>query len=141
MAPKDVVNKMLKHDLFSQWLGIQIETVKEGYCKTSMKIRPEMINGLGIVHGGIAFSLADSTFAFACNNRNQLSVALDTSINYLEPVHVGDTLTAESEEIRNGSATGLYQIRIWNQQNKIVAVFKGVCFRTKRLVVKEEGPE
>ena len=55
-----------------------------------MIIRKEMINGLGIVHGGIAFSLADSTFAFACNNRNILSVALDTSINFLKPVHVGD---------------------------------------------------
>ena len=60
-----------------------------------MTVRKEMINGFGIVHGGVAFSLADSAFAFACNNRNNLSVALDTSINFLKPVHVDDRLTAE----------------------------------------------
>lgn len=72
---EQVVQQMMKDDLFSQWLGIQVLEVKEGYSKISMLVRPEMMNGLGIVHGGIAFSLADSAFAFACNNRNQLSVA------------------------------------------------------------------
>ena len=79
----DVVNHMMKHDLFSQWLGIEILEIKEGYSKIKMIIRKEMVNGFGIIHGGIAFSLADSAFAFACNNRNVLSVALDTSINFI----------------------------------------------------------
>ena len=73
----DIVNQMMKDDLFSQWLGIQIIEIKEGYSKIKMKVRKEMMNGLHIVHGGIAFSLADSSFAFACNSRNNLSVALD----------------------------------------------------------------
>jgi acyl-CoA thioesterase len=133
--PTDVVNQMMKSDLFSQWLGIEILCIKEGYCKTKMIVRKEMANGLGIVHGGIAFSLADSTFAFACNNRNNLSVALDTSINFLKPAHVNDVLTAESKEIHNGQSTGLYQITITNQDNHIVGLFKGTCFRTNKRIL------
>ena len=126
---------MMQHDLFSQWLGIEVLDVKEGYSKIKMTVRPEMINGFGIVHGGIAFSLADSAFAFACNNRNVLSVALDTSINFLKPVHVDDVLTAEAKELHNGKTTGLYHISISNQRNHVVAVFKGTCFRTDKKLV------
>ncbi len=132
---KQVVDKMMKDDLFSQWLGIQVLAVKEGYSQIKMTVRKEMINGFGIVHGGIAFSLADSAFAFACNNRNNLSVALDTAINFTKPVHVGDELTAEAKEIHNGKSTGLYHISITNQRNHIVAIFKGTCFRTGKSLI------
>jgi acyl-CoA thioesterase len=133
----EVVSHMMKHDLFSQWLGIEVLEVKEGYSKIRMTIREEMINGFGIIHGGIAFSLADSAFAFACNNRNVLSVALDTSINFLKPVHVGDELTAEAKELHNGKSTGLYHIEIFNQKNHLVAQFKGLCYRTDKRLIKE----
>jgi acyl-CoA thioesterase len=133
--PNEVVKRMMEKDLFSQWLGIELIDVQEGYSKISMKVRPEMINGLGIVHGGIAFSFADSAFAFACNNRNNLSVALDTSINFLKPVYVGDTLVAEAIEIHNGRSTGLYEIDIKNQNDISVARFKGTCFRTNKSVI------
>jgi acyl-CoA thioesterase len=129
---KQVVAHMMQHDLFSQWLGIEVLEIKEGYSKIKMIVRNEMMNGLGIVHGGIAFSLADSAFAFACNNRNVLSVALDTSINFLKPVHVGDVLTAEAKELHNGKSTGLYHITISNQNGHAVALFKGTCFRTSK---------
>jgi len=128
----DVVAHMMQHDLFSQWLGITVIEVKEGYSKIQMTVRKEMINGFGIVHGGIAFSLADSCFAFACNNRNVLSVALDTAINFTKPVHVGDSLTAEAKEMHNGKSTGLYHITIQNQNGHTVALFKGTCFRTNK---------
>ena len=130
-----VVANMLEKDLFSQWLGILIIEIKEGYSKIKMTVRPEMINGFGIVHGGIAFSLADSAFAFACNNRNILSVALDTSINFLKPVHIDDVLIAEATELHNGRSTGLYHINITNQRNETVAVFKGTCFRTSKSLI------
>ena len=128
----DVVTHMMQHDLFSQWLGITVIEVKEGYSKIQMTVRKEMINGFGIVHGGIAFSLADSCFAFACNNRNVLSVALDTAINFTKPVHVGDRLTAEAKEMHNGKSTGLYHITIQNQNGHTVALYKGTCFRTNK---------
>lgn len=130
-----VVTHMMQHDLFSQWLGIEVLEVREGYSKIKMTVRPEMINGFGIVHGGIAFSMADSAFAFACNNRNVLSVALDTSINFIKPVHVGDVLTAQAKEIHNGKSTGLYHISIQNQNDHEVAIFKGTCFRTNKSLI------
>jgi phenylacetic acid degradation protein PaaD len=132
---KEVVDHMMEHDLFSQWLGIEVLDVKDGYSKIQMTVRKEMINGFGLVHGGIAFSLSDSAFAFACNNRNNLSVALDTSINFTKPVHVGDVLTAEAKELHNGRSTGLYHITIKNQKDHVVALFKGTCFRTNKTLV------
>ncbi|MEQ1625238.1 MAG: hydroxyphenylacetyl-CoA thioesterase PaaI [Sediminibacterium sp.] len=134
-SAKLVAEKVFEKDLFSQWLGIEILEIKEGYSKIAMTVRAEMINGLGIVHGGIAFSLADSAFAFACNNRNNLSVALDTSINFLKPVYVGDRLEAVATEVHNGRSTGLYQISISNQNQVVVAIFKGTCFRTGKTIL------
>jgi acyl-CoA thioesterase len=136
VTPQQVVAHMMEHDLFSQWLGIEVIEIKEGYSNIKMTVRKEMINGFNIVHGGIAFSLADSAFAFACNNRNNLSVALDTSINFTKPVHVGDVLIAEAKELHNGKSTGLYHITITNQNNHVVAMFKGTCFRTNKQLVK-----
>ena len=133
--PQQVVDHMMEHDLFSQWLGIEVLEIQEGHSLIQMTVRPEMVNGFGIVHGGIAFSLADSAFAFACNNRNNLSVALDTSINFMKPVQVGDKLRAEAKEIHNGRSTGLYQITITNQYEQQVAVFKGTCFRTGKPLI------
>jgi acyl-CoA thioesterase len=133
---RDVVKHMMQHDLFSQWLGVEILEIREGYSRIKMTVRPEMINGFGVVHGGIAFSLADSAFAFACNNRNNLSMALDTSINFTKQVMVGDELTAEAKEVHNGKSTGLYHISILNQKNELVAIFKGLCFRTGKSLIQ-----
>lgn len=132
---RSVVEHMMQKDLFSQWLGIEIIEIREGYSKLQMKVRQEMINGFDIVHGGIAFSLADTAFAFACNNRNNLSVALDTSINFIKPVAPGDLLIAEAKELHNGRSTGLYHITITNQDSKEVAFFKGNCFRTGKTLI------
>ena len=133
----EVVAHMMEHDLFSQWLGVELLEIKEGYSKIKMAVRKEMINGFGIVHGGIAFSLADSAFAFACNNRNVLSVALETSINFIKPVHVDDVLTAEAIELHNGKSTGLYHITIINQKDHLVAKFKGLCYRTEKNLISK----
>ena len=132
---QEVVTHMMEHDLFSRWLGIEVLEIRDGYSKIKMTVREEMINGFGIVHGGIAFSLSDSAFAFACNNRNNLSVALDTSINFTKPVHVGDVLTAEAKELHNGKSTGLYHITVTNQRDHVVALFKGTCFRTNKTLM------
>jgi len=130
-----VVSHMMENDFFSQWMGVEVLEVKEGYSKIKMTIRQEMVNGFGIVHGGIPFSLADSAFAFACNNRNNLSVALDVTITFTKAVNVGDILTAEAEEIHNGRSTGVYLIHVINQKNEQVALFKGTCFRTGKNLI------
>ena len=134
-SARSVVEKMMKDDLFSQWLGITILEVSEGYSKIQMSLREEMINGLHVIHGGIAFSLADSAFAFACNNRNNLSMALDTSITFTKTTRPGDVLIAEAKELHNGKSTGLYLITICNQNNEQVALFKGTCFRTGKKLI------
>jgi acyl-CoA thioesterase len=134
-APQAVVAHMIEHDAFSRWLGIEVLEVREGYSKIRMTLRDEMLNGFGIIHGGIAFSLADSAFAFACNNRNNLSVALDTSINFTKTTLPGEVLTAEATEQHNGRSTGLYQVRITRNEEEVVALFKGVCFRTGKALV------
>lgn len=131
----DVVNHMMKHDLFSQWLGIEVIEITEGYSRIKMILREEMINGFGIIHGGVAFALADSAFAFACNNRNNLSVALDTSITFTKATRPGDILTAEAKELHNGRSTGLYLITITNQHAEQVGLFKGTCFRTGKTLI------
>jgi len=130
-----VVGHMMENDFFSQWMGVEVLEVREGYSRIRMTIRKEMVNGFGIVHGGLPFSLADSAFAFACNNRNNLSVALDVTITFMKAVNVGDVLTAEAEEIHNGRSTGVYLIHVTNQRSEQVALFKGTCFRTGKTLV------
>lgn len=131
----DVVNHMMENDFFSQWMGVEVEEIREGYSRITMEVRKEMVNGFGIVHGGIPFSLADSAFAFACNNRNNLSVALDCAITFTKAINPGDKLTAEAKEIHNGRSTGVYLITITNQLDQQVALFKGTCFRTAKKLI------
>jgi acyl-CoA thioesterase len=132
---RSVVSHMMENDFFSQWMGVEVLEVREGYSRIQMNIRKEMVNGFGIVHGGIPFSLADSAFAFACNNRNNLSVALDVNIAFTKAVNVGDTLTAEAKEFHNGRSTGVYLITVSNQKDEQVAFFKGTCFRTSKVLI------
>lgn len=132
---RKVVGKMMDHDAFSQWMGVEVLEIKEGYSRIKMEIRQEMMNGFGIIHGGLPFSLADSAFAFACNNRNNLSVALDVTISFMKAVNPGDILTAEAKEIHNGRSTGVYLITVTNQKNQQVALFKGTCFRTGKELI------
>jgi len=132
---EQVLDQMLQEDAFSKWLGIKLIEAGEGYSRISMVVRPEMVNGFGIAHGGIAFSLADSAFAFACNNRNNLSVALDVTISFIKAVHIDDELFAEAKEIHSGRSTGVYLITVTNQHNSTIALFKGTCFRTGRKLV------
>ena len=129
-TPGSIVEHMMHIDAFSQWLDIKVLEVKEGYAKIAMMIRQEMVNSFCVSHGGIVFSLADSALAFACNNRNNLSLATDCSISFLKKANVGDELIAEATEVHNGKSTGVYLVNISNQKNEQVALFKGSCFRT-----------
>jgi len=132
---RNVVDHMMENDYFSQWMQVKVLEINEGCSKIQMTIRKEMVNGFGIVHGGLPFSLAGSAFAFACNNRNNLSVALDVTITFTKAVNVGDVLTAEAKEVHNGRSTGVYLITVTNQKNEQVALFKGTCFRTGKTLV------
>ncbi len=129
---KQVVDKMMQTDQFSKWLGIEVIDVKDGYSKIKMTVRKEMINGFGTAHGGIAFSLADSAFAFACNSDGKITVALDVSISYPKAVKENDVLIAEAKQLNKTNRTGLYIIEVKNQHNQLVALFKGTCYKTEK---------
>ena len=129
---KNVVNKMINGDAFSQWLGIKLVEVSEGYCKISMTIRDEMTNGFSIAHGGIAYSLADSALAFAANSDGIQSLSIETSISHTKKVQTGDVLTATTKEINKSKKTSIYYITITNQDNLEIAHFKGTVYRTEK---------
>lgn len=120
---------MLQNDAFSQWMGIEVLESESGYCKISMKIREEMTNGFGVCHGGITFSLADSALAFASNSRGSISLALENNINFTRKVNTGDALIAETEELQNGRTIGVYKVRVSNQDEELVAEFRGTVYR------------
>ena len=127
---KKVVDKMISGDAFSQWLGIEVLEITEGFCKLKMTIRDEMTNGFNIAHGGIAYSLADSCLAFAANTDGIQAVSIETSISHTKKVASGDTLIATSKEMNKSIKTALYYITITNQDNLEVAHFKGTVYRT-----------
>ena len=127
---KKVVDKMISGDAFSQWLGIEILEITEGFCKLKMTIRDEMTNSFNIAHGGIAYSLADSCLAFSANANGIQAVSIETSISHTKKVASGDTLIATSKEMNKSSKTTLYYITITNQDNLEVAHFKGTVYRT-----------
>jgi len=125
-----VVDKMISGDAFSQWLGIEVLEITEGFCKLKMTVRDEMTNGFNIAHGGIAYSLADSCLAFAANADGIQAVSIETSISHTKKVASGDILIATSKEMNKSSKTTLYYITITNQDNLEVAHFKGTVYRT-----------
>lgn len=132
MEGKAVVDKMYHGDAFSQWLGIERLEEKIGYSKLRMTVREEMTNGFKIAHGGITYSLADSALAFASNSHGRQSVSIETSISHTKAVHIGDVLTAEAIELNLSNATGIYDIKVTNQNDETVALFKGTVYRTKK---------
>ena len=130
--PQNIVNKMLDQDAFSQWLGIQIVDVSEGYCQIKMTVRKEMLNGFQIAHGGIAYSLADSALAFASNSHGRKSLSVETSISHMVSVKAGDMLTAMTKELSRSDKIGVYLITITNNENQEIANFKGTVYRTSK---------
>ena len=127
---KKVVDKMISGDAFSQWLGIEVLEITEGFYKLKMTVRDEMTNGFNIAHGGIAYSLADSCLAFTANANGIQAVSIETSISHTKKVASGDTLIATSKEMNKSNKTALYYITITNQDNLEVAHFKGTVYRT-----------
>jgi acyl-CoA thioesterase len=123
---------MFDKDAFSQWLGIEILDLDAGFALLQMTVRTEMTQGFGIAHGGITYSLADSALAFASNAHGIKALSVETSISHLLAVQSGDILTAKATEESLSNKFGLYQVKITNQHNKTVALFKGTVYRTSK---------
>lgn len=134
ISPRTLAETMLAADKASALLGMQLEEISEGKCVISMKVRDDMVNGLGICHGGFIFSLADTAFAFACNSRNRKTVALSCTINYLNAATVGMHLFAHASESSLKGRTGLYDVTVLNGSNEKVAEFRGSSYGTSSKV-------
>lgn len=119
-------------DALSQWLGVEITEIAPRRCTCRMTVREEMVNGFGVGHGGIVFSLADSAFAFACNTHGTVAVSIENSITYPATVHPGDVLTAVANEEAGSRRLGYYRVDVHNQDGETVALFRGTCYRTTR---------
>jgi acyl-CoA thioesterase len=128
--------KMYANDRASQGLGMELAEVGVGTARMQMRVRPDMLNGHGTCHGGFIFALADSTFAFACNSRNDVTVAAGCSIEYLLPAYENDVLTARGHEVALVGRTGIYDIVVKNQKDETVATFRGKSARIKGQVVE-----
>lgn len=133
-TPAGITAYMLAHDRFSQWLGIQIDASDAGYCKLHFQVTDQMLNGFGIIHGGVLFAAADSAFAFACNSSGALTLALDANISFTRPARSGELLTVEAKAIHDGGRTGVYEARVTNATQDLVALFKGTAYKTSKTI-------
>jgi acyl-CoA thioesterase len=122
---------MYENDACSRALGLELLEVRAGYARLCMNVRADFLNGHQICHGGLIFTLADSTFAFACNSYNINTVASGCSIEFLRPVSGGDLLTAEAVEQTQSGRTGIYDIRVTNRAGETVAMFRGKSAQIK----------
>ncbi len=116
---------LYRGDAASQQLGMTIEPCGPGRATVSMRIRPDMVNGHRICHGGLIFALADSAFAFACNSYGDNTVAAGAAIEFLAPGREGDVLRAIATERWRAGRAGIYEIEVQNQRDEIVALFRG----------------
>ncbi len=132
MSAKEIVGKMFAHDAFSQWLGITVLDVREGYCELQMTLRDEMTNGFGTAHGGIVFAFADTALAFCTNASGEISVALDCTISYPTAVKPGDVLTAVGVQETTSRKVGFAKVTVTNQDGVIVGHFRGTVYRTQK---------
>lgn len=130
---------MYERDTASQALGAKLDSVAPGKAVMTMTVRRDMLNGHRTCHGGFIFALADSTFAFACNSRNLVTVASGCTIDFLAPAFEGDLLTATAVEFSLAGRTGIYDVYVSNQEGRQIAVFRGRSYRIKGNVV--EAPE
>jgi acyl-CoA thioesterase len=130
-----VKDHMLANDLFSKLLGLEVDEVGPGYCRLHFTVRPDMLNGFAVLHGGVTFSAADSAFAFACNSHGRQSVGLTVTVDYLEAGRIGDIITVEAREESLKHKVGVYQVRVTNQNGLTLALFKGTAYRTSNEIL------
>jgi acyl-CoA thioesterase len=144
MTPQQIAEAvgriMYPEDSTAQNLGIELLEIRPGYARMRMTVRKEFTNGHGICHGGYIFLLADTTFAYSCNSHNQRAVAAGASIEFLAPGHLGDVLTAEGVEQHLAGRTGVYDMRVTNQDGRLIALFRGKSAAIKGHFIEETNP-
>ena len=123
--------KRLGKDALMKHLGIELEEMKPGYARTSMEVKPELLNGVALTHGGAIFTLADIAFAAASNAHGPVAVALNVNISFLKATTAGTTLTATAQEDNLTNKTGLYRLEVKDESGQLVALAEGLVYRKK----------
>lgn len=134
-SPAIVAAAMYARDTAAQSMGIKITDIEEGHAIASMPVRADMIQGHSTCHGGMIFSLADTAFAYACNSRNQATVAAGCNIEFLKPAFLDDLLTAEARQVTQAGRSGIYDVLVSNQHGEIIATFRGKSAAIKGQVI------
>lgn len=124
---EQVAQAMLDKDESARFLGVTLDAIGPGFARMSMTVTRPMLNALGLCHGGFTYKLADDAFAYACNSHNRNAVGLNCTISYLAPAREGDRLTATCEERHRKGRSGTYDVTVTNQDEDVVALFRGLC--------------
>jgi len=123
---RQVADTLLQREGTGPAWGVSIEEAREGYARIRMTVRDDMLNGHRIGHGGMIFALADTAFAYACNSRNENTVAQHASISFLAPAQPGDILIAEAREVSRAGRSGVYQVSVKTAAGAVIAEFTGL---------------
>ncbi len=130
MTPQDRADKsaeaLWEDDNAARWFGASLKACGEGWAEMELTVQPHHCNGHGILHGGVTFGFADTTFAYACNSRNVPTVAAHCNISFLRPGRVGDVLTARAEERQLNGRSGIYDMTVTNQDGTVLAEMRGM---------------
>lgn len=132
------VAAMVETDAFSRWLGLEVVRVAPHASTVRMTVRPEMLNGFGVCHGGVTFALADSALAFASNTGGQVTLSVENSIAYHQPVHAGDVLTADAEAEGGGRRLRFFRVVVRRHDGATVAIFRGTVYGTRQPLIPDE---
>lgn len=131
--PLEIFNGIMEKDHFSKWMGIEALLIEEGHCKLKMLVRKEMLNGIGILHGGVAFAFADSALAFASNSFGRVAVTINGNIIFAKSANEGDTLIAEAKAINVTHKTVDLDINIYKENTQEVLYYvRGTAYRSSR---------
>jgi acyl-CoA thioesterase len=133
---KAVYHKMMETDYCTQWLGATPVFIKEGHCQLKMTVRKEMLNGHGILHGGIAFTFADSAFAFAANSFGRVAVSINSNMIFSKAAQLGETIFAEAKPLNITHKTADFDVDITNENGDIYYRFRGTVYRSSKNVIE-----
>lgn len=132
-----VFHLMYDNDPFSKWLGIEIVSIERGNCVLQLTVRSEMLNGFGIMHGGISYSLADSAFAFASNSYGKKAVSTSVIMQYPKVTKAGDILMAIAKTVSLSPKTAILDVEVINQDGELVGLFRGTAYRSTKDWIEE----
>ncbi len=132
---QQVFLKMMDTDYCSQWMGIEPILLKEGHCQLRMTVKRDMLNGFGILHGGVAYAFADSALAFASNSYGRLSVSIQGSMNFSQSAKEGETLIADAQALELRYKTATFDVNVRNEKGEVYYRFRGTVYRSSKEVL------